>query len=328
MLKNKNIIVTGGAGFIGSNLVQHLLTLGNKVTVIDNFSTGSMDNMNSLKGACFVEADICNYPVMKHWFEGTDIIFHMAAISNVQLSMINPLVSNNSNVSGTLTVLDAAKATGVKRVIFSSSAAVYGNNTEKQILEWAPTNPISPYGLTKWMGEQYCSMYNKLFGLNTTILRYFNVFGERQSSTSDYSAVIPKFITAMLKGERPTIYGDGEQTRDFTYVQNVVNANALAANSEFENTEVYNIASGCSISINDLLYKLNDLMGTNIEAIYVPAKPGDIEHSGTNINYATRRIGYNPEITITEGLDRTIKWYLNQATSKRTWTCAHDTGGG
>ena len=298
-------LVTGGAGFIGSNIVETLLKKGHEVTVIDDFSYGFMNNLKSLS-AKIIKDSITNLNTVQKASEDIDVVLHLASMASVPLSIENPVLCHEINMRGTLNVLAAARDKGVKKVIFSSSSAVYGETKELPIKESTPKSPISPYGLTKLHGEHYCRMFYELYGLKYCTLRYFNVFGPKQNPNSDYAAVIPLFIKKILNNDQPKIYGDGEQTRDFLYVQNVVDANISAAMSN--KIGVFNIAGGKRTSINNLVKKINIITGKSIKPVHLPERTGDIKHSCADI-YKAMQIDYEPLIGSEEGLRKTIDWY-------------------
>jgi len=300
-------VVTGGAGFIGSNIVEELVKRGEEVKVIDNLSTGKRENLEGiLDKITLVEADICDTELMKKEFDGYDYVLHQAALVLVQESIENPIKTNKINSYGTLSVLLAAHEAGIKRVVFASSAAVYGDNEELPLNENAMVQPLSPYAVTKVAGEQYCKVFSEIYGLETVVLRYFNVFGPRQDPNSDYAAVIVKFIQKMLKAEKPTIYGDGEQTRDFVHVDNVVEANLLACTADNVSGEVFNIASGEKTSVNELFDKLNSSLGTKLEAEHGEERKGDIKHSQADVSKAREMIGYEPKVGFDKGLEKML----------------------
>lgn len=303
-------LVTGGAGFIGSNLVEQLLIEGADVRVIDNFSTGKRENLETFKKQIdFREVDICDLPELLKAVKGCDFIFHQAAIPSVPKSVLDPISSHNANVTGTLHVLWAAKAAGVKRVVYAASSSAYGDSQELPKGEDMPPRPISPYGLMKYIGEEYCRLFTLLYGVETVSLRYFNVFGPRQDPTSQYSGVLSRFITAMLRGDQPIIFGDGEQSRDFTYVSNVVTANLLACRCPKASGKVYNIACGTRINLKQVIEVLNRILGTILDPVFQPPRPGDIKHSMANIRRAAHEIGYSPQTSFEEGLVKTVEWY-------------------
>jgi len=303
-------LVTGVAGFIGSNIVKKLLELGQFVRVVDNFSTGKRENIKEFLGNPnfeFIEGDISNIETAKKVVKKMDFILHEAAIPSVPRSINNPFASNKSNIDGTLNVLIAARDEKIKKLVYVASSSIYGDSLKLPKQESDPINPISPYALTKFAGEKYCQLFSKLYGLPTVCLRYFNVFGPKQDPNSQYSAVIPKFIKAVLKNESPTIYGDGNQSRDFTYVDNVVEGNILASQSKTSG-EVINIACGEKTSLNDLLKYINQIIGKNIKPIYDKPSLGDIKNSLADISKAKKMLNYKPKIEIKEGLKKTIEW--------------------
>lgn len=310
-MKNKNVIVTGGMGFIGSHLTEKLLE-DNEVTVIDNGITGRMENIKHLldhKNLTLIKGSIVDLNLTEI-FQGKDYVFHLAAIPSVPRSVKDPYSSNEANVTGTLNVLIAAKDAGIKKVIFSSSSSVYGDTPTLPKKEDMPVNPQSPYAITKATGEMYCRVFEELYGLPTVCLRYFNVFGPRQDPTSQYSAVIPKFITVIANDKSPLIYGDGEQSRDFTFIKNVVDANILSCESD--KTGIFNIACGRRITVNQLVDYINEILGKEIKSVYADPRPGDIKHSLADISRAGG-FGYNPKDEFKEELSKTVKWFKNNS---------------
>jgi len=308
-LKTKNVVVTGGMGFIGSHLAEKLLE-DNEVTIIDNESTGKIENIRHLlghKNLTVIKGSIVDLNLTEI-FKDKDYVFHLAAIPSVPRSVKDPFSSNNSNVTGTLNVLIAARDAGIKKVIFSSSSSVYGDTPTLPKREDMPINPMSPYAITKATGEMYCGVFQDLYGLPTVSLRYFNVFGPRQDPNSQYAAVIPKFITAILNDESPVIYGDGEQSRDFTFVKNVVDANILSCESK--KTGIFNIACGRRITINQLADYINEILGKEIKSIHAEPRPGDIKHSLADISKA-KEFGYNPKNEFKKELIATVEWFKN-----------------
>jgi UDP-glucose 4-epimerase len=306
-LKNKNIIVTGGMGFIGSHLTERLLE-DNKVTVIDNEITGKIENIEHLldhKNLTLIKGSIVDLNLTE-LFKGEDYVFHLAAIPSVPRSVKDPYSSNEANISGTLKVLIAAKDTGIKKVVFSSSSSVYGDTPTLPKREDMPVNPMSPYAITKATGEMYCKVFEELYGLPTISLRYFNVFGPRQDPNSQYSAVIPKFITSILKNENPVIYGNGGQSRDFTFVKHVVDANILSSESDMTGT--FNIACGRRITINQLVSNINEILGKDIKPIYADPRSGDIKHSLADISKA-KSFGYTPKGNFWDELTEVTVWF-------------------
>lgn len=296
-------------GFIGSHLTERLLE-DNEVTVIDNESTGKIENIRHLldhKNLTVIKGSIVDLNLTEI-FQDKDYVFHLAAIPSVPRSVKDPFSSNDSNVTGTLSVLIAAKDAGIKKVIFSSSSSVYGDTPTLPKREDMPINPMSPYAITKATGEMYCRVFQELYGLQTVCLRYFNVFGPRQDPNSQYAAVIPKFITAILNDESPVIYGDGEQSRDFTFIKNVVDANILSCESK--KTGVFNIACGRKITINQLVDYINEILGKEIKSIHAEPRPGDIKHSLADISRA-KDFGYNPKYGFKNELITTVEWFKN-----------------
>ena len=307
-MKNKKVAVTGGLGFIGSHLVERLCE-DNEVVIVDNESTGSIENIKHLEfdNISLDLGDITHIDLEKS-FEGCDYVFHHAAMASVPASVADPLQCNLVNVTGTLKVLLAAQNNDVQKVVFASSSAVYGDNTNFPLSEETPIKSISPYALSKATGEMYCQLFTDIYNLPTVSLRYFNVFGPRQDPNSAYAAVIPHFINAILNGERPVIYGDGEQSRDFIYVKHVVDANLKACQSD--QTGVFNISIGNSITINELVSIINEVVGKEIVPIYDEPRPGDIKHSLANVTKA-KSIGFKPNCNFTEELREIVKWFVN-----------------
>jgi len=306
-------LVTGGVGFIGSHIVEELLKRGEEVRIIDNLSTGKIDNIKDfLSEVEFLEADLRDINKVREAVEGVDYILHQAAIPSVPRSIIDPISSNSANVDGTLNLLIAAKEAKIKRVVIASSSSVYGDSQILPKSEELTPNPLSPYAVTKLVEELYARVFYQIYRLETVSLRYFNVFGPRQDPTSQYAAVIPRFITRMLRGEPPVIFGDGEQSRDFTYVKNVVEANLLASISDkVGHGEVINIACGESITLNQLVDRIDEILGTNIKPIYTEPRPGDVRHSLASINRAKELLGYTVKVSFLDGLKETINWYKN-----------------
>ncbi len=304
-------LVTGGAGFIGSNIVKELVSRGDFVKVIDNFSTGRKENIESfVKKIDLIEGDLRKIEDVRAAVSGVDFVLHQAAIPSVPRSVDDPVSTNSSNVDGTLNLLVAAKNAGVRRVVVVSSSSVYGNTEKLPKVETMAPNPASPYAVSKYAEELYGKVFYEIYGLETVSLRYFNVFGPNQNPNSHYAAVVPKFITKMLKGESPIVYGDGEQTRDFTYVDNVVAANLLAAHSEnVGRGEVINIACGEKISINQLVGEINKILGTDIKPIYDKPRIGDVKHSFASIEKAKKLLGYRVKVRFEEGLRKLIEIY-------------------
>ena len=307
-----NCLVTGGAGFIGSNLTERLVKEGHKVKVIDNLSTGKKENLNNiLNDIEFIEGDIRDYSLIKKSVNNLNIIFHEAALPSVPRSIADPIASNEVNINGTLNILYAAKEHNVGRVVFASSSSVYGDTPELPKHEKMLTDPLSPYAVTKLAGERYCRVFTNVYGLETFALRYFNVFGPKQDPASQYSAVIPKFITSMLKGNKPVIYGDGEQSRDFTYIDNVVQANMLAATADVPTGLAMNSACHDRITLNQLVAELNIIFNSSIEPEYADKRSGDIKHSFADIGLAEKTLNYKPSVSFKEGLRKTVEYFKN-----------------
>jgi UDP-glucose 4-epimerase len=311
------LAITGGAGFIGSNLAEELSKeTDNEVIIVDDLSTGKMENIAKhfdqtlLKFELdikFVKGSVTDLNLLKEVFKDCDYVFHQAAIPSVPRSIKDPIASNNANINGTLNVLVAAKDCSVKKVIYASSSSVYGDTPELPKREDMAANPKSPYAVTKLMGEYYCAVFKEVYGLKTVSLRYFNVYGPRQDPYSDYAAVIPRFINRVLENKPPVIYGDGQQTRDFTFVKDVVRANVLAAKSDA--TGVYNSANGNRISINELADMIMKLTGKNLKPIHDAPRKGDVMHSLGDISKAKKDLGYEPRYSLEEGLRETIEWF-------------------
>lgn len=300
-------LVTGGAGFIGSNLVEELLKTGNKVRVLDNFSTGKRENLKEFgKDIELIEGDIRSYHIVKQAVKGIDVVLHQAALPSVPRSINDPITTNEVNVGGTLNILDASKDSGVKRFVFASSSSIYGDTPELPKHEGITPNPLSPYAVSKLAGEKYCQVFAKVYGLQTIALRYFNVFGPKQDPNSQYSAVIPKFIKLISNKQQPTIFGDGTQSRDFTYVANVVEANILASTSDCESGIVMNCACNNQIELNYLVDKINELLAENIKPIYKEHRKGDIKHSFADINLITIVLKWQPKFKFNEGLNKLV----------------------
>jgi UDP-glucose 4-epimerase len=307
------VLVTGGAGFIGSHLAARLVADGHDVRVLDNFATGRRSNIAAIGGEVeLVEGDIQSYERAHNAVRGCEIVFHQAALPSVPRSIQDPLTSNATNVIGTLNILLAARDEGVRRVIAASSSSVYGANPTLPTHEDLPALPISPYATAKLASEGYCRSFGVGYGLETVALRYFNVFGARQDPTSQYAAVIPNFITAMLDNRPVTIFGDGEQSRDFTHIDNVVQANLLALDAPDVSGKVFNVACGRKVTLNELVAELRELTGADAETIYAPPRPGDVPHSLADLSRARAHIGYEPEVDLREGLTRTIEHYREQ----------------
>jgi nucleoside-diphosphate-sugar epimerase len=306
-------LVTGGAGFIGSNIVDELLKRDNSVRVLDNFLTGKKENIVSfLDKIDLIEGDIRDIRICHNAVRGVDFVLHQAALPSVPLSLQDPISTTDININGTLNILIASRDAQVKKLVFASSSSVYGDEASLPKKEGNEGKPLSPYAASKLSCEKYCQVFSSVFGLPTIILRYFNVFGPRQNPRSQYAAVIPQFISSMLKGKQPVIYGDGEQTRDFSHVSNIVAANLLAANIEGHDGEVFNLACGEKTSVNDLVEKINSILKTAIKPIYAPPRPGDIRHSYADISRAVQSLDYHPLVNFERGIKDTINWYEKQ----------------
>ncbi len=305
-------LVTGGAGFIGSNVIRKLLEQGHQVRVLDNFLTGKRENLTGVSNDIdLIEGDLRDFDTVKMAVKTCDYVLHIGALPSVPRSVEDPLRSHDININGTVYVLEAARQEGVKRVVFSSSSSVYGDTPTLPKQEDMPLRPLSPYATNKATGEMYCGVYYRIFQLETVCLRYFNVFGPRQDPASQYSAVIPKFIAAFQAGEQPTIHGDGEQSRDFTFVDNVVFANIAASTAPNAAGEVINIACGSRISVNELAQRIGALLGKEVNPQYSPARAGDVKHSLADITKAQNLLGYSNMIDIRDGLDKTIEWFTH-----------------
>jgi nucleoside-diphosphate-sugar epimerase len=311
-----NYLVTGGAGFIGSNLVEALLERGHSVRVLDNFSTGKRENLKSSGDRIdLMEGDLTNLEDVRCAVQDIEVVLHHGALASVPRSVEDPIGCNAANVNATLHVLTAARDAKVRRVVFASSSSIYGDlDPEVAKVETMLPKPISPYGVAKLAAESYCQVFHEVYGLETIALRYFNVFGPHQDPQSMYSAVIPRFITALLRDEPPIIYGDGEQTRDFTYVGNVIAGNLLAAEAPAERVagQVFNLAAGGQTSLNDLIDVLHEVIGCTTSPNYTAARSGDIKFSKADITKAKQHMGYTPEISFLDGISRTVDWYRNQ----------------
>jgi len=306
------VLVTGGAGFIGSNLTEALLQRGHFVRVLDDFSTGKRENLifdKEYPSMEIIEGDIRDLSTCQKAIKGTEYVFHQAALPSVQRSVEDPETSNAINVGGTLNILLAAREKGAKQVIYASSSSIYGDTPTLPKHEEMPSHPLSPYALQKYIGEQYCRLFYQLYGLETISLRYFNIFGPKQDPNSLYSAVIPKFIDALLKGSPPTIFGDGEQSRDFTYIENVVQANLLAMSTEHLHGEAINIACGERTSLNQLLNVLKRILGSKLSPIYQEPRQGDIKHSLADIRRGKQILNYEPKVGIEIGLKKTAEFF-------------------
>jgi nucleoside-diphosphate-sugar epimerase len=302
-------LVTGGAGFIGSHLTEELVRRGHRVRVADSLVTGKRRNLDHIPNVDFREGDLAELAFAQNVAQGCDYVLHQAAIPSVPRSVKDPITSNRANVDATLNILVAARDAGVKRLVFAGSSSAYGDTPTLPKHEEMPTNPLSPYALQKVIGEQYLQMFTKLYGLETVSIRYFNVFGPRQDPTSPYSGVISVFATALLENRSPTIYGDGGQTRDFTYVANVVDGVLRACEAAGASGQVINVATSGRISLNDLFNEMKKIVGATVEPTYGPPRAGDVRDSQADIRKAKTLLGYEPIVSFEEGLARTIEWY-------------------
>ncbi len=306
-----SFLVTGGAGFIGSHLTEELVRRGEQVRVVDSLITGHRRNLAHLSGIDFLEGDLADLAVAKRAVEGIDYVLHQAAIPSVPRSVDDPITSNRANIDSTLNVLVAARDAGVTRVVYAGSSSAYGNTPTLPKHEDMPTNPLSPYALQKLVGEQYMQMFTALYGLETVTIRYFNVFGPRQDPSSPYSGVISVFAKALLENTAPTIYGDGEQTRDFTYVANVVDGVLKAVKAPGASGKVVNVATGSRISLNKVFATMRDAVGSQLEVTYGPTRHGDVKDSLADITRARTLLGYEPSVSLEAGLKKTLEWYRN-----------------
>lgn len=303
-------LITGGAGFIGSNIAEALLERGDETIVFDNFSTGRRSNLVGLDGLKVVEGDLRNFEEIREAVEGVEYIFHEAALPSVGKSILDPVTSNKNNIDGSVNLLLAARDAGVKKVVYAGSSSAYGDSETLPKIETMRENPISPYAINKLTAEMFCRVFSKVYGVDTAVLRYFNIFGPKQDPGSPYSGVISLFVTKLLNRERPLIYGDGEQSRDFTYIANTVDANLRAAATPGTNGETYNVACGGAVTINELFFTLRKIIGADeIEPIYEEPRKGDVRHSLADINKAKEAFGYVPSVQLEEGLRRTVEWY-------------------
>jgi nucleoside-diphosphate-sugar epimerase len=317
-MRQASYLVTGGAGFIGSHLAEELLRRGHRVRIVDSLITGKRANLDAVPAAEFLEGDLADVPVAERAAAGMDYVLHQAAIPSVPRSVDDPATSNRANITATLNILVAARQAGVKRLVYAGSSSAYGDTPTLPKREDMPTNPLSPYALQKLVGEQYCQMFTQLYGFPTVTTRYFNVFGPRQDPGSPYSGVISLFATALLEDRPPIIHGDGEQTRDFTYIANVVDGVLRACESPQAAGEVINVATGLRISLNELLRVLNRLVGANVQPVYKGPRAGDVRDSQADISKAKALLGYEPAVSFEDGLKRTLDWCrAENATSAR-----------
>jgi UDP-glucose 4-epimerase len=307
---SRKTVITGGAGFIGSALARALVARGDDVSVLDNFSSGKRENLRDLAGSlAVVEGDILDAGLLDRVFAGAEVVFHEAAIPSVPRSLAAPVASHNANATGTLSVLEAARRCQVRRVVYAGSSSAYGEPPSLPVVETMAPAPLSPYAVSKLAGEHYCRVYARVFGVQAVILRYFNVFGPRQDPNSQYAAVIPRFITAALDGLPATVYGDGEQSRDFCFIDNVVAANLRAADAEGASGKVFNIACGTGTSLNRVLDLLGETLGRPVSARHEPARPGDVRHSLADISLAKAVLGYTAAVDFPTGLQRSLAWF-------------------
>ena len=306
----EKFLVTGGAGFIGSNICRRLVAEGCFVRVVDNLLTGKKSNLADIIAKIdFIEADMGDEKVARQVCKGIDVVLHEGALPSVPRSVDDPALTHRHCVDATFTLLMAARDTRIKRFVYAASSSAYGDTPKLPKVETMRTDPLSPYAVGKLVGEYYCSVFSKVFGLETISLRYFNVFGPYQDPTSQYAAAIPAFVTSILKNQPPTIYGDGEQSRDFTYIDNVVEANLCAARAKKTSGEVVNIACGEKITVNQIIAMINEILGKNVKPIYAPARAGDVKHSLADITAARKLIGFEPIVLFRDGLEKAIAWY-------------------
>jgi UDP-glucose 4-epimerase len=306
----EKFLVTGGAGFIGSNICRRLVAEGCFVRVVDNLLTGKKSNLaDVIDKIDFVEADMGDEKVARSVMKGIDVVLHEGALPSVPRSVDDPALTHRHCVDATFTLLMAARDARIKRFVYAASSSAYGDTPKLPKVETMRTDPLSPYAVGKLVGEYYCSVFAKVFGLETISLRYFNVFGPYQDPTSQYAAAIPAFVTSIMKNQPPTIYGDGEQSRDFTYIDNVVEANLCAARAKKTNGQVVNIACGEKITVNQIIAMINEILGRNVKPIYAPARAGDVKHSLADITAARKLIGFKPVILFRDGLEKAITWY-------------------
>jgi len=311
-MKNMNFLVTGGAGFIGSNICRRLVKDGHKVRVVDNLSTGFIENLDDIRQDIeLVIDDMGKKNIIPFLMNNIDVVLHQGAISSVPRSVDDPETTHINCVDATFNLLMGAKEAGIKRFVYAASSSAYGTGQSSWKTESQPTSPQSPYAVAKLVGEYYCKVLYEIYGLETISLRYFNVFGPYQNPKSQYAAAIPAFVTSILNDKSPKVYGDGEQSRDFTYIDNVVNANILAATVEKTQGEVINIACGAKVTVNEIIAIINYYLAKNISTNYVPERPGDVKHTLADIEKAKEVIGYEPTVSFKTGLMDTIEWYKN-----------------
>lgn len=306
----EKFLVTGGAGFIGSNICKRLVSECCFVRVVDNLLTGKKSNLADIIDSIeFIEADMGDESIARAAMKDIDVVLHQGALPSVPRSVDDPAASHKHCVDATFTLLLAARDSGIKRFVYAASSSAYGDTPTLPKVETMPTAPLSPYAVGKLVGEYYCSVFARVFGLETISLRYFNVFGPNQDPKSQYAAAIPAFVTSILKNQPPTIYGDGEQSRDFTYIDNVVEANLLAAKANKTNGEVINIACGEAVTVNEIIDMIKDSLGKNVKPVYTDPRPGDVKHSLADITAAQNLLGYKPVISFEQGLQQAINWY-------------------
>ncbi len=306
-------LVTGGAGFIGSNIAEALVKQGEEVVVLDNLSTGYEKNIAHLRNKLtFVKGDVRDAETVRGALAGVDYVIHEAALASVPRSIEDPVLVTDVNVRGTLVMLEEARRAGVRRFVYAASSSAYGDTETLPKIESMTPKPLSPYAASKLMGEYYCAVYARVYGLSTVSLRYFNIFGPRQDPKSQYAAVIPIFVTHLLAGSRPTIFGDGEQSRDFTFIENVVEANIRASRCEAARGETVNIACGGHYTLNELFAQIRGIIGSSVAPLFAPAREGDVKHSHADISAARALIGYSVAVPFGEGLRRTIQWYREE----------------
>ena len=312
-------LVTGGAGFIGSHLVDALLARGHRVRVLDNFSTGSRQNLAAVEDRVeILDGDLTRPADVRRAVRGVEVIFHQGALASVPRSVADPLATHEACATGTLHILQAARAAGARRVVYAASSSAYGNSTAPAKREDHPTSPLSPYAVAKLAGEHYCAAFTEVYGLETVRLRYFNIFGPRQPPDSPYAAVIPLFISALVTGRSPTIHGDGRQARDFTYVANAVQANLRAADAPGVSGKVYNVGCGRSTSLLELIAALNELLGTQIRPVHTDPRPGDVRTSLADISRGRAELGCRPAVSLAEGLRHCVAWYTSLPAAGRS----------
>ena len=310
-------LVTGGAGFIGSHLCEELIRRGERVRVVDSLITGKRENLAHLPQVEFLQGDLADIDVARRAVQGIEYVLHQAAIPSVPRSVEDPVTSNRANIDASLSVLVAARDAGVRRVVYAGSSSAYGNSETLPKVETMPTAPLSPYALQKLVAEQYCQMFTSLYGFETVTIRYFNVFGPRQDPSSPYSGVISLFISALCEDRRPTIYGDGEQTRDFTYVANVVDGVLRACHAPGASGGIINVATGGRISLKQLFETVKRKVGSQLEPIYSEPRAGDVRDSQADIGKAERLLGYTPSVSFDDGLGRTVAWYRESMVAGR-----------